>query len=296
MIGAGEIAFVTGAAGTVGSAIAARLARDGWRVRALVRGAGTPPASVSETVRGDLGDRAALTDGARGAALCVHCAAEWSGDRAACRRSNIDGVANLVGALLDGGCRRLVHISTISAYDDAAGPNFDEESPLWADDDNPYGGTKAESERIIGAAVAARGLEAVILRPALVASMHPRSHWGPLAVERAAATTDSILPFPELPQVHADNLAGAVVLAARAPAARARAYNVVDGVGAGRDYLAAVYGALGRPAPPIPADAPVYRYRAQRIRDELGYAPADLWPAFLRDLRELAALRNSRRR
>jgi nucleoside-diphosphate-sugar epimerase len=286
VIGAGAIVFVTGAGGTVGSAVAARLAREGWLVRGLVRGARTTPPSVAEVVRGDLGDRAALAEAVRGAALCVHCAAEWSGDREACRRSNVAGVANLIDALLESGCPRLVHISTISVYDDAAGPDFEEESPLWTNDDNPYGGTKAESERIIGAA---RELDAVILRPGLVASMHPRSHWGPLAVDRAAATAESILPFPELPQVHADNLADAVLLAARAPAARGRAYNVIDGVGAGRDYLDAIYGAVGRPAPSIPADAPVYRYRARRIRDELGYAPADLWPAFL------GALRNYRR-
>jgi len=291
VIGAGAIAFVTGAGGTVGSAVAARLTREGCLVRGLVRGAPTALPSVAEVVRGDLGDRAALAAAARGARLCVHCAAEWSGDREASRRSNVEGVANLIDALLESGCPRLVHISTISVYDDAAGPDFEEESPLWAtDDDNPYGGTKAASERLIAAAGAARGLDAVILRPALVASMHPRSHWGPLAVERAAATAASILPFPELPQVHADNLAEAVVLAARAPAAaRGRAYNVIDSVGAGRDYLDAVYGAVGRAAPPIPADAPVYRYSAGRIRDELGYAPADLWPAFL------AALRNYRR-
>src|SRR5436190_1750069 len=123
-------ALVTGANGNVGSVVAARLAREGARVRAMVRGA--TPASSGETVRADLAD------------------------------------------------------------------------------------------------AAARGLAAVILRPALITSMHPRSRWGPQAIEKAATSPDSILPFPEIPHVHVDNLAQAVVLAATRPAARGRAYNVVD--------------------------------------------------------------------
>ena len=75
------------------------------------------------------------------------------------------------------------------------------------------------------------------------------------------------------------------MLAAGTARADGRAYNVIDGVAPGRDYLDAVYAAAGRPAPPIPPDAPVFRYRADRIRAELGYAPADLWPAFLSELR-----------
>jgi nucleoside-diphosphate-sugar epimerase len=280
----GGVALVTGVSGNVGSAVAARLARAGWRVRGLVRGAGASPLAETETVRGDLSDPGVLAAAARGADLVAHCAAEFSGDLDACRRSNIDGVANLVDALIAAGCPRLVHMSTVSVYDDAAGPDFDEESPLWSGNGDAYPGSKAESERIIAGA-AARGLDAVILRPGLIASMHPRSRWGPQAVERAAASAASILPFPQLPYVHVDNLADAVVLAARAPAARGRAYNVIDGVGAGSDYLAAVYAAAGRPAPPLPPDAPVFCFRSVRIRDELGYAPADLWPAFLAEIR-----------
>jgi len=276
-------ALVTGANGNVGSVVTARLTRGGCQVRGMVRGADRSPAG--ETVRADLGDRAALTDAARGADLCVNCAAEFSGDAAACRRSNIDGVANLVDALLATGCGLLVHISTISAYDDAAGPDYDEDSPLWTGEgDHPYGPSKAESERIIAAA-AARGLAAVILRPALITSMHPRSRWGPQAIEKAAASPDSILPFPEIPHVHVDNLAQAVVLAATTPAARGRAYNVVDRAAPGSEYLAAVYAAAGKAAPAIPPEAPVLRFKAQRIRDELGYAPTDLWRAFLAEIR-----------
>src|SRR6185436_7648345 len=102
---------------------------------------------------------------ARGVDLTVHCAAAFSNDVDVCRRSNVEGVANLVDALLAGGCRLLVHVSTISVYDDAVGPDFDEDSALWSGDGDTdvYGRSKAESERIIAAAAATRGLSAVIL-------------------------------------------------------------------------------------------------------------------------------------
>jgi nucleoside-diphosphate-sugar epimerase len=273
--------LVTGASGAVGSAVVQRLSREGCRVRGLVRGAGASPAG--ETVRGSLDDQATLRRAAAGVDLAVHCAAERSSDLEACLRANVDGVHNLIDALTAGGCRLLVHISTLSVYDDAGGPTFDEDSALWTEPSNAYGFTKAESERIIARA-AARGLEAVILRPGMVLSMHPRSRWGPLAIERVRTSAESSLPVAELPHVHVANLVDAIVLAARSQAARGRAYNVIDGVAPTAEYLDVVYRAAGRDAPAAPADLPIVCYRADRIRRELRWAPRDRWHEFLRDL------------
>src|SRR5207237_1011278 len=79
-----------------------------------------------------------------GVDLAVHCAAAIFAGWAECRRTNVEGTRNLVDALAAGGCRRLVHLSTISVYDDGAGPAFDEDSPTWTRPDDPYGFTKAE--------------------------------------------------------------------------------------------------------------------------------------------------------
>jgi dihydroflavonol-4-reductase len=264
----GCAALVTGASGTVGSAVVRRLAVAGCRVRVVSRR--------------ELGEPAALWRAVRSSDVVVHCAGATFADLAECRRANVDTARNLVAAVLAARAM-LVHVSTISVYDDAAGPIFDENSPLWTAPANPYGFSKAEAERIVRGG-AARGLSAVILRPALVLSMHPRSRWGPLALARARASTESILPFPEVPYVHVDNLADAAVLAASRPAARGRAYNVIDGVGSTPDYLTAVYGAIGRPPPAVPADAPRLRFAAERIRAELGYAPVDRWKTFLIEL------------
>jgi nucleoside-diphosphate-sugar epimerase len=204
---------------------------------------------------------------------------------------NVEGVSSLVDALIAGGCRLLVHISTLSVYDDTAGPEFDEDSRLWVDPPNPdglpYGFTKAESERIIRRAES-RGLAAVILRPGLVLSMHPRSRWGPLVFERARTHAAPLIPFPELPHVHVESLADAVVLAARTPTARGRTYNAVDAVGKTAEYLAVVYGARGLPMPTIPEGAPRLRFRADRIRAELGWAPRNRWTEFVGELSQVA--------
>ena len=269
---------MTGATGAVGAAVVERFQRDEHEVRALVRGA-ERPAGV-ETLRGDLTERPAVTAAVRGVDLAVHCAASRSADLAECQRVNVDGTRCLVEALAVERAR-LVHISTVSVYADAAGPSYDEDSALATTPEDAYGFTKAQAERVIRTS----NLDAVVLRPALILSMHPRSRWGPLAVARARLEPGCLVPYPELPYVHVDNLVEAIVLAARAPEARGRAYNVVEGVADTRAYLDAVYGAAGRAPPPIPPGAPRLRFAADRIRRELAWAPRDRWRDFLAELR-----------
>lgn len=264
-----------------------RLARDGHHVRALVRGGAEAPAG--QVIAADITDPDALAAAASGVDLAIHCAAVMSPDLEESWRTNVQGTRNLIDALIGRGCRLMVHVSSISAYDDVGGPNFDEESPLWTEPTDAYGFTKAEAERVVHGA-ASRGLCAVVLRPGLVASMHPRSRWGPLAVARASVSPDCVLPFAEIPYVHVDNFVEAIFLAASTPAARGRVYNVVEGIADTADYLAAIYGAAGRPAPRVPPDAPRLRFRAERIRRELDWKPLNRWPAFITELRALRSL------
>lgn len=279
---AGRTAAVTGAAGTVGSVVARRLAREGMAVRALVR---TPPTHDAEATPGvdprlaDLSDSNALRAALEGASLAVHCAAALTFDADQCRRTNIDGTRNLVEAAIDAGCERLVHVSTVSVYDPRRGLEFTEESPLMEEPLDWYGYSKAESERIVRAA--GDRLPYVILRPAVIASNHPKSFWGARAIERAKSSSAPLFPAANMPYVHVDNVAQAVVLAATTPAAAGQAYNVVDGEGDTEGYLAALYGALGRPAPRLPPDAPRVHFSSDRIRRDLGYDPPQRWQEFL---------------
>lgn len=278
----GASVLVTGAGGTVGSVVVDRLRREGARVRALVRSPQTRLAAGVEPVGGDLHDRAALSRALDGVQLTVHCAAAVSSELELCLHVNRDGTSNLLQAMEDRGCRALVHVSTVSVYDYRAGLEFDEESAVWTEPVDAYGFSKAEAERLVFEA-GARGLGATILRPVLVLSTHARSYWGPLALERARSSPEPVIPVAEVPYVHVDNLADAIVLAAEGPL-RGRVYNVIDGVGDSQDYLDAIGLALGRAPASVPPGAPRLRYSGARIRNELGYAPPPRWAEFLASL------------
>src|SRR5258708_6509734 len=101
--------IVTGATGALGSAAVARLA-GGAKALGL-----------------DLRDRNAVRGAVRDAQFAVHCAAAISDDLELSRAVNVEGTKNLVDALTEVGCELLVHISTISVYDDSTGETtFDE--------------------------------------------------------------------------------------------------------------------------------------------------------------------------
>lgn len=284
---AGVKVLVTGATGTVGSAVVARLTAEGARVRAMGRHDGV--AGAHETAVADLGEVASLRRAVDGCDVVVHCAAAVSVDVAACRAGNVDGVRNLMSALAAAPRARLVHVSTASVYDWRRGMDFDEESPQWPASDltvDPYGVTKAESERLVRAS----DVPWTIVRPVMVLSTHPRSYWGPLALERARATGQSPMPLATVPYVHVDNLAAAIALAATSERALGRAYDVIDGEGDAAEYVAAVFAALGRTPPAPNPSAPRMRIAGRRVREELGWTPVDRWREFLD---ALAALRAS---
>jgi nucleoside-diphosphate-sugar epimerase len=280
----GRAILVTGAAGSVGSAVVRRLAGNGARVRAMVRHSSPPTDADIDIVTADLAHRAALDAAVDGIELAVHCAATLAADKALCRVTNIDGTQNLIEALIAARCTRVVHLSSVSVYDPRFGWEFDEGSATWRDDTSPYGYSKAESEHIVLNA-AQRGLEAVVLRPVAVLSMHPHSFWGPRALDRARQTDAPIFGCVDLPFVHVDNLVEAIVLALCTRAAAGRVYDVIDGYGATAAYLDAIAAATGRPAPPLPLDAPSMRFRGERIRNELGYDPPARFDEFLQALR-----------
>jgi nucleoside-diphosphate-sugar epimerase len=287
---AGTSALVTGAAGTVGSVVAARLAGERMRVRAMVHRSAASFGPGIETVEADLCDPKALATAAAGAQFVVHCAATLTHDAERCRAINVDGTRNLLRALIEARTQLLVHISSCSVYDFQLGREFDEESPIWSEPRDPYGYSKAEAERLVRAA-REEGLASVILRPMVVLSTHRNSYWGPHALERAHNSDAPLFPAAEMPYVHVDNLAEAVVLAAQRATHEHWTYNVIDGSAPTEQYLAAVHEALGRSAPMTAAGALVARFSGERIRRELGYAPTDRWREFLD---QLSALRRDR--
>jgi nucleoside-diphosphate-sugar epimerase len=169
-------AFVTGASGFVGGALARSLVEDGWTVRALARSdaaARTVAELGAEAVGGDIGDAEAIAAGAAGCELAFHAAAlpaEW-GPREEFELANVAGTGNTLDGCRRAGVRRLVHVGTEAAL--LHGEPLvavDETAPLRPDSKALYSATKARAEQLVRAAADAE-METVVLRPRFV--------WGP---------------------------------------------------------------------------------------------------------------------
>ena len=101
--------LITGATGTVGHAIAKRLAERGRRVRALVRSAERArqllPGDV-EVTQGDVTDPASVRGAVEGCKTVYHASGlpeQWRRDTGDFQRVNVQGTANMIDAALDAG-------------------------------------------------------------------------------------------------------------------------------------------------------------------------------------------------
>ncbi len=250
--------LVTGSSGFVGSALVARLLRDGNSVRVLARSAEEAEAlrtqhAGAEPHVSSLGDPNAIANAADGVDVLYHCAAENS--RSVPYRAlswiNVAGTENVLNAARAASVRRLVHVSCA----DVTLINRDrmnwketrqlEELPLDA-----VCRTKQLAEEI---ALAGGGgvLEVVALRPAWV--------WGPgdrrtlpALCREAARGRVALCGSGEnlVPTTYIENLVAALLLAATVPGISGCAFHVVDGDTLdAREFLGQLCAALGLRAP-----------------------------------------------
>jgi len=160
------ITAVTGATGHVGANLVRALLDDGRRVRAINRTRGPALDGLDiEFVAVDVLDAHALRRAFEGVDVVYHLAAMISvaGDPdGLVRATNVDGVRNVADAALDAGVRRLVHCSSIHAFDLDRPGIVTEDSPRARGMHlPPYDRSKAEGEDELRRAVD-RGLDAVI--------------------------------------------------------------------------------------------------------------------------------------
>lgn len=304
--------LVTGGAGYIGSHAAKALRRAGHRVviydnfSAGHRGA----ALGAPVIEGDIGDvdavRRAIRDSR--ATAVMHFAAWLSvpdsvRDPSGYYRNNVGGTLATLEAMAAEGCRHFVFSSTCAVYGEPVETPLSESHPTAPI--NAYGQTKLAVEHALPHFERAYGITSIRLRYFNAAGADPEGELGedhspeihviPRALE-AAATGRPIEIFGEdyptpdgtclRDYIHVADLADAHLraLARLASGGASATYNVgTERPSSVKDVIAAVERITGKPvtrrsAPRRPGDPAVLYASAQRIRQDLGWAPtyADL--------------------
>jgi nucleoside-diphosphate-sugar epimerase len=168
-VGSVERILVTGATGFTGSHLCARLAREGYAVRALVRnpthGAVLRGAEI-DVVVGDLRDPGSLEQATAGIDVVYHIAALFRPENVSRQdmwETNVQGTRNVLEAAIKAGVQRFVHCSTVGVHGETSHRPADEETPYGPGD--YYQESKTAGERVALAYMAERRLPIVVFRP-----------------------------------------------------------------------------------------------------------------------------------
>jgi len=164
---------VTGASGHLGANLVRSLLERGERVRVLVHRSADPLADLDhpiERVQGSVCERSSLAPALVDAERVYHLAGVISinGDPdGRVHRVNVEGARNVARACLDAGVGRLVHVSSVHAFDMKPHDEVLDETRRQVADSpghSAYDRSKALGERAVRDAVD-DGLDAVIVNP-----------------------------------------------------------------------------------------------------------------------------------
>jgi len=223
---------VTGAAGFLGSRVVSQAIYSGFHVRAIVRPGrgleGIPWISDDrvEILELDISDETAdlgLMMGKAGAGIglasaLVHTAGIIMGSKADHKKINIAPMRRLVEAMQQAGCRKLVHLSSVSVYGYASMPDgsqIDERTPLEPDpeDRDNYCQAKCEQEAILMELAQAGKVQATVLRPGVICGYEHA--WTARLGIRKAGLLLQFNPDGRIPISFVDHCAQAVILAVK---------------------------------------------------------------------------------
>ncbi len=172
-------ALVTGASGHVGANLVRHLLARGERVRVLVHRVSSALEGLEvERVSGDVRDPQTLARACSGVTVVYHLAAMISivGDpQGLVHETNANGALNVARACLEAGVGRLVHCSSVHAFDlRDDGREVNEGTQRVTETGarhNAYDRSKALGEAAVRATIA-EGLDAVIVHPTGVLGPH----------------------------------------------------------------------------------------------------------------------------
>jgi nucleoside-diphosphate-sugar epimerase len=162
--------LITGATGFIGGRLVEMLAAQGVRMRIATSDlshcsrVGRFPV---ELIKADLVDHAALTRAAEGCNIIFHFGYRFGGTPKEQQRVNLEGTRVLAEALLKNGGRRLVHISSVSAYGAPRDGDLTEDTPPLPTGD-AYSNTKQKIERLLLDLHRTHGLPVAIIQPTIV--------------------------------------------------------------------------------------------------------------------------------
>jgi nucleoside-diphosphate-sugar epimerase len=322
----GSVLAVTGVGGFIGGRIAERALERGMRVRGLEQSAeGARKARLAgvEVIEGDVCDPVATSAAFAGVDVVVHTAAvvREDGPRELYDRVNVGGTRQVVRAARAAGVRRFVQLSSVMVHGFTYPSLVTEDGPLRGEG-NPYCETKIESEQIARAHHEPGVFEVTVIRPGDVYG--PGSI--PWVVRPYELIKAGLFIVPSggrgiINHVYVDNLIDALWLAVERDASDV--FTVTDGVGAtcleyfrpiaeaaGRPRIRTApagllrpafsvvqraAGLIGRESPAAPSAVDYlmrpYAYSIDKVKRELGYAPAVDFREGMRRVREWLARR-----
>ncbi|TNE87674.1 MAG: NAD-dependent epimerase/dehydratase family protein [Deltaproteobacteria bacterium] len=262
---------VTGATGFVGGALSKRLLADGHEVKLggrrveeripeLIEAGGVP-------AHFDLSEPASFEAVCADVDVLFHVAA-WVGTspEELAHPFNATAVGQLVEAAAAAGVKRIVHVSTVGAYDLAVRrDSWTEDVPLSTDQQDLYGATKAEGELLAFATASKHDIELVAIRPAMVYG--PGS--APWTVGMFKLVNGGVPALfgggtGHINPLYIDNLVDGLVLAATVPDAANQAFHLADCAVTWKDFL----GYYGRMCDKRPRGLPLVAARVLALASE----------------------------
>lgn len=163
-----KTALVTGINGFIGSNLAARLIKEGWKVRGLVRKTSDLKFLQGldiEYFYGDITEPSTLTAPMNGTDVVFHVAAlssDW-GPYEKFYKINVEGTMNVARAAHDAGVERMVYVSTVAMY--GFGRLDVKESDEKLQTDFPYCQTKSIAEEQVFKFANESGLRLTAVKP-----------------------------------------------------------------------------------------------------------------------------------
>ncbi len=193
-------AFVTGATGFLGRHLVDVLCENEWTIIAGVRDPEKAATILPDSVnlaRADLTDPASMMAALPDNVDCVfHVAADvgtWSKYNDRQHRTNVEGTAALLQAVVDRDAKRMVHVSSIVVYGEHENTIDDDTPRFGAASWVGYIHSKSYAERKVKEATD-RGLDAVIVNPTDVVGRYDDQNWVRMIRMMAEGTLPTVPP------------------------------------------------------------------------------------------------------